>query len=107
MAESRGGKEDRRLKDSFQRLWEKGSNFVEPRQFQAALSSSQLKVKAKTLNVAGLQLADLVAHPSRNEILREHGLLAEALAPFAQQIVGILSRKYDRREEEVFGKKLL
>ena len=107
MAESRGGKEDRRLKDSFHRLWEKGSAFVEPQQFQKALSSSQLKVKPKTLNVAGLQLADLAAHPSRNEILREHGLLDRTLAPFAQQIVDILSRKYDRREENVFGKKLL
>lgn len=50
MAESRGGKEDRRLKDSFHRLWEKGTDFVEPKQFQESFTSQQLKVKPKSAN---------------------------------------------------------
>jgi Protein of unknown function (DUF3800) len=48
MAESRGGKEDRRLKDSFERLCEKGTEYISPERFQAVLTSKQLKVKPKT-----------------------------------------------------------
>jgi len=75
MAESRGGKEDMRLKASYTRLWQQGTDYVDPQQFQEALASRQLIVKPKLNNVSGLQLADLIAHPSRNEILQEHGLL--------------------------------
>lgn len=107
MAESRGGKEDRRLKDSFERLWEQGSNYVEPQQFQRALTSKQLKVKLKTNNIAGLQLADLIAHPSRNDILKENSLLERDIAPFTQKIIEILKDKYYQQRGKVFGKKML
>lgn len=107
MAESRGGKADRRLKDSFARLWERGTDYVDPGQFQGTLTSKQLKVKAKHNNIAGLQLADLLAHPSRNEILKEHGLWEKDIAPFAQRIIRILQGKYDQHGGRRFGKKLL
>ena len=106
MAESRGGKEDRRLKASFAGLWEQGNQYVEPAQFHERLTSKQLKVKTKANNVSGLQLADIVAHPSRNEILKDNGLLPE-VAPFAQQIIAILQQKYDRQGSRVFGKKFI
>jgi len=107
MAESRGGKEDRRLKDSFNRLWEHGTEYVDPPQFQRTLTSRQLKVKPKANNIAGLQLCDLVAHPSRNEILREHGQLGREMGPFANKIIEILRRKYDQRDGRTYGKKFL
>lgn len=107
MAESRGGKEDIRLKDSFYRLWKQGTDFVESEQFQDSFTSKQLKVKPKTANVSGLQLADLVAHPSRAEILHEEGLLGRELAPFSKQVIGILQEKYDCHEKRIFGKKFL
>jgi hypothetical protein len=107
MAESRGGKEDRRLKDSFTRLWEHGTEYVDPPQFQRTLTSRQLKVKPKANNIAGLQLCDLVAHPSRNEILREHGQLGREMGVFANRIIEILRRKYDQRDGRMYGKKFL
>ena len=55
---------DRRLKDSFTRVIEKGSDYIQPEVFAAHLTSRQLKVKPKSNNIAGLQLADLIAHPS-------------------------------------------
>lgn len=64
MAESRGRKEDRRLKDSFQRVYESGTEYVLPEKISWHLTSKQLKVKPKANNVAGLQLADLIAHPA-------------------------------------------
>jgi hypothetical protein len=107
MAESRGGKEDRRLKDSFQRLLKQGTDYVGPEQFQKSFTSSQLKVKPKTGNVCGLQLADIIAHPSRAEILDEKGLLGRPLAHFSQEIIKILRSKYDRQGGTIFGKKFL
>ena len=80
--------------------------YVEPDRFQEVLTSRELKVRPKTANVAGLQLADLVAHPSRAEILHESGF-QNPPAPFAQQVIEILQNKYDRRDGRLFGKKLL
>lgn len=107
LAESRGGKEDRRLKASFHRLWEKGTDYRAPEEFQKVLTSCQLKIKSKSNNVSGLQLADLIAHPSRNEILSEHGFMAREPAPFAQRVIAILQGKYDRERNRIFGKKFL
>jgi len=107
MAESRGGKEDMRLKGSFHRLWDKGTEYVEPSQFKESFTSSQLKVKPKSANVSGLQLADLIAHPSRSEILDEQGLLGRPLASFSNKVKKILEHKYDRRGETVFGRKFI
>lgn len=64
LAESRGGNEDRRLKDSFTRLHDNGTEYVPAAKFVTLLTSKQLKVKPKSNNIAGLQVADLVAHPS-------------------------------------------
>jgi len=107
IAESRGGKEDMRLKASFERLWKDGTDYVSPEQFQEALTSRQLKVKPKANNISGLQLADLIAHPSRNEILKEQGFLQKELGLFAQNVIRILQKKYDQHEGRMFGKKFL
>ena len=80
---------------------------MEADQFRKALTSSQLKVKPKANNISGLQIADLLAHPSRNEILGEHGLLTRELAPFAKRVIEILQRKYDQQGGRIFGKKFL
>ena len=90
MAESRGGKEDLRLKKSFTRLWEQGTQFAEPGQFQERFTSKQLKVKTKTNNIAGLQLCDLLAHSSRHEILWENRLIERPPAAFAEKVIRIL-----------------
>lgn len=106
MAESRGGKEDRRLKDSFNGLYRNGTDFIQPDRIQSRLTSSSLKVKNKANNIAGLQLADLLAHPSRNEILHDNNLLGRKLPPFGNKIIEILQDKY-YRGSRIFGKKLL
>ena len=107
MAESRGGKEDTRLKASFSKLWQEGTEYISPERFHNVLTSKQLKVKPKSNNISGLQIADLIAHPSRNEILNENNLLDRPIAPFAEKIVGILQEKYYQRTEKIFGKKFI
>lgn len=107
LAEARGKTEDMKLKESFARLSREGTEYIKPTRFQAVLTSRQLKVKPKSNNISGLQLADLLAHPSRNEILDENGLLEGSIAPFAQRIIRILQDKYYHREDRTFGKKFL
>ena len=107
LAESRGGKEDRKLKDSFSRLWREGTEYISPERIKTALTSKQLKVKPKSNNVAGLQIADMIAHPSRTEILLENGMRDADLAPFAKKIVEILSVKYYQHQGRIFGKKYI
>lgn len=107
MAESRGGREDIRLKKSFASLWIRGTDYITPERFAERLTSKQLKVKLKANNIAGLQLTDLLAHPSRKEILSERGLLEKEPAPFAQQVIRILQRKYDQQGGRMYGKKYL
>jgi len=107
MAESRGGKEDERLKQSFSRLWQKGTEYIKPERFHNVFTSKQLKVKPKANNISGLQLADLIAHPSRNEILQENGLLDRPLPPFGKKVIEILKNKYYQKGGCVFGKKFI
>ena len=110
MAESRGGKEDRRLKDSFERVYDQGSDYVSAAQFASQLTSRQLKVKPKANNIAGLQLADVIAHPSFRGTLARHNNQSLP-ANFGGQIAQVLeTAKYDQdaqRRIDGWGRKWL
>ena len=112
MVEARGGKEDSKLKDSYTRLYERGTDHIPAERWQERLTSRELKLKPKTANVAGIQLADLIAHPSRREVLIESRLLVDDRDIFGDQICAILRQsKYYRNlrtgQIEGYGKKLL
>jgi len=107
MAESRGKKEDKELMKVYSRLWENGGQHITAERFQKRFTSKNLKVNPKYKNISGLQLADIVAHPSRNEILNERGLLERNIAPFAESVIKILKDKYYAQNGNVYGKKLL
>ena len=107
MTESRGGKDDRRLKKSYTQLWEQGTPYLPPDRFQARLASKNLFVKPKSNNISGLQLADILAHPSRCDILREKDLLGRPMPAFGKKVVAVLATKYYQSKGQVFGKKFL
>jgi len=112
MVESRGGKEDSKLKDSYARLYARGTDNIPAEHWHERLTSCELKVRPKTAHIAGLQLADLIAHPSRREVLIGHQLLVDDRDTFGDQICTILRQsKYQRNwrtgQIEGYGKKLL
>ena len=112
MVESRGSKEDKKLMESYTRLYQRGTDHIPVDRWQARLTSHELKAKPKNANIAGLQLADLIAHPSRREILIEHQLITDNRDVFGDQICAILRQsKYNRNKYtgqiEGYGKKLL
>jgi len=111
MVESRGGKEDEKLKDSYRRLYANGTDPIPAERWQERMTSRELKVKPKSADIAGLQLADLIAHPSRREILLDNQLIADTRDIFGDKICAILrANKYMRSRSgqiQGYGKKLL
>jgi hypothetical protein len=94
MAESRGKKEDMRLKKSFSGIWERGTDLMDARQFQENLTSKELKVKPKANNIAGLQLADVLAYPAWKAALAQGAALPDNLTGRIGRL--LVNAKFDR-----------
>ena len=95
MAESRGGKEDKELKGSYERVYERGAWVFSASKIQRALTSKQLKLKAKNANIAGLQLADILAHPVKQKILIDNNRTPGPAAPFAGRLIQTARWKFN------------
>lgn len=110
LAESRGGKEDRRLKRSFRAVYDNGSQYLAPEVFSQRLTSKELKVKPKKINIAGLQIADLLAHPCFKAALARRNK-QPLPTTFGGKIADIVqAKKYDRSPSgkiEGWGRKWL
>lgn len=96
MAEWRGVKPNIKLEKAYAYIYNNGTPNMPRARFQRRLSSGQLKIKTKSANVAGLQLADILANPAgRDLICKKRG--EEMTAPFGRQIVKTLyDSKYHR-----------
>lgn len=93
MAESRGGREDRLLKEAFQAICEGGTRIHGPGFFQSVLTSRKIKIRRKTENIAGLQIADVLAHPMKFEALREYELVSPGPLTFGRKLCQALRGK--------------
>ena len=103
MIESRGGSEDMRLKKSFNKLIENGTQYLKSEEIKEVLTSVQLKVKPKTANVAGLQLADLLAHPIRRWIFKNILSKEEVKNTFADDILKKIEPKFFTYKGKISG----
>jgi Protein of unknown function (DUF3800) len=66
-AEARGKNEDNELAAAFQHIMTKGTRYNAAERFQAL--RCPLTFRRKTDNIAGMQIADLCAHPSARKLL--------------------------------------
>lgn len=111
LAESRGGREDLQLKAEYRHIYETGVYHRSAAWFQKALTSREIKLKPKSKNIAGLQLADIIAHPIKQEILYEKGCIVAVNPGFGSQLCQVLAGKYNRQvytgEVWGYGKKFL
>jgi hypothetical protein len=103
LIESRGSKEDIRLKKSFSNLYENGTEYIESQKFHKYLTSKNLKVKPKVANVNGLQLADLIAHPSRRQFLLHLNFQEKTKGIFGDKIIEVIQSKYYKKGNKLFG----
>ena len=108
LAESRGGEEDLQLKQAYRRVYESGTLLLGHEHYQRALTTHDLKLQPKRANIAGLQLADVLAYPVRQACLIEHGLLPDPGGVFGKQLVEAVQDKTHRHERtgqiEGYGK---
>jgi hypothetical protein len=110
LVESRGKKENIQLEKAYRHIYDHGSSHVPAMVFQERLTSRQLKIRQKSANVAGLQLADLIANPScRSLICEKTGV--QMKAEFGTRIETALKKnKYLKRYDGFipgWGKKWL
>lgn len=102
MVESRGAKEDMRLKKSFRTILESGTHNISSEDLQSHLTSLELKVKSKQSNIAGLQIADLIAHPARRWCFKNLYNIVDNKYTFGDRIIDILvSSKFFRYKREI------
>lgn len=95
MPESRQDR-DAFLQDAFRKVRAKGCDYVDAKRIASALRGDKLKFRRKIENSAGLQLCDLVAHPSHILVRAKMGHFVK-LGPFANEVAQILwKHKYDR-----------
>lgn len=97
LAESRGGQEDMQLKEAYRRAYESGTNIRDASYFQQVLTSKEIKLKPKLANIAGLQLADLLAFPCKQDILLENKRIVKYYGKFGGRILDITKKKYNFR----------
>ena len=106
LAESRGRREDMQLKEAYTGIYNSGTQFRPPDFFRAVLTSRELKLKPKKANIAGLQIADLLAYSSKRDVLLENGRLPEFREEsFRKKVCEIIKGKYNRNfsTEDVCG----
>ena len=109
MFESRGGKEDMRLKESYRKIFAEGTDYIKAADIDETLTSRELKIKPKSANISGLQLADLLAYPARRFALKHYGLLEDNRVTFNEQVIAVIKAKFFRKGEKLdgYGLKLL
>ncbi|EXL04947.1 hypothetical protein BG36_09000 [Aquamicrobium defluvii] len=96
MPEARGNAQDQALQAEFDRCQRSGTRYVDAREICQRIKAPSLKFRTKKNNSAGLQLCDLVAHPSHFTI-RQNLKHEVNLGPFCERVSEILVRqKYDR-----------
>ncbi len=96
MAESRGRREDEFLANAYNHIYVHGDRYHRAPWHQRVLTSSQLKLKKKSANIAGLQLADILAHPVKQTALYEYGRIVSPEGVFGARLSGAVNEKYNR-----------
>lgn len=93
MASHLGMKEDGILKTAYWVLYQRGGHGKYASFYRRGLSSNSLKIEHKEKNVAGLQLADLLAAPMVRRYLYERTGANDNVDGFARRVAEIGSRK--------------
>ncbi|HTV48295.1 MAG TPA: DUF3800 domain-containing protein [Phycisphaerae bacterium] len=96
MAESRGKEEDIQLKQAYRRVYESGTLIFPREHHQRALTSKDIKLQTKNKNIAGLQLADMLAHPVKQYCLVRKGLLPDPGPVFGKRLLEAVESKFNR-----------
>ena len=95
MAESRAREEDLQLKQAYHRVYESGTLLFDHEHHQRVLTSKDLKLRSKIANIAGIQLADILAHPVKQALLLEKSKIIESRRTFGKQVYEAAKKKFN------------
>lgn len=96
MPEGRDTKSNNNLQEAFSEVMQNGTKYISADRMNYRIRARKLKFRTKQHNIAGLQLCDLLAHPSHIHVREKMGHNV-SLGPFATKVVKILmEQKYDR-----------
>ncbi len=109
MFESRGGKEDMRLKESYSKIFSRGTEWIDPKSIEKTITSKELKIKPKSANISGLQVADLLAYPLYRYALKVFDKKDDGRITFNERILEVIKPKiYKNGNTRIgYGLKLL
>ena len=94
MAEARGKKNDRELKNVYRRFYKNGTQFVGPQNIQSVLTSNDIKIKEKIRAVAGLEMADLLTLATKFDALKRYSVIKALNRNFQENLIKIIEGKY-------------
>lgn len=91
VAEARSKEPDRKLKAAFSYFYVNGTQYVPSQIVQKRLTSRELKLEPKSSDICGLQLVEMIAHPS-HQAMKAVCLGEDMTARFGKIVVGILKQ---------------
>jgi len=98
LAESRGREEDLQLCEAYRRVYESGTLMFGHDHHQRALTSKDIKLKPKIANIAGLQLADILAYPVRQAMQLDMGAIQDPGENFGKRIYEVAKEKFNIKD---------
>lgn len=105
VAEPRFKQVDKALKKSFAYIYNHGTEHIPPAIIQKRLTSHEIKFDPKANNVCGLQLVEMIAHPS-HQSLKAEATGIPMTAEFGKRVVEVLEKsRYSRnpKTKEISG----
>jgi hypothetical protein len=95
VGEARGKNEDQQLKAAYAACYSGGEWNQSAEFYQKHLTSKEIKLFPKSKNVAGLQLADLLAHPAKTRCIINHSDQNREFSesPFGTQLADLFWQK--------------
>ncbi|MGN0960943.1 MAG: DUF3800 domain-containing protein [Christensenellales bacterium] len=103
MIESRDKEDDRRLSEVYRDMYKNGTAYVSGEDLRDYLSSVEIKIKPKTANIAGLQIADLLVTNIRNRILEKYKLKQGVPDSFGNQLINLIIPKIFKHNQKYWG----
>ncbi|MCX7021960.1 MAG: DUF3800 domain-containing protein [bacterium] len=94
LAESRGGNEDKMLKNAYEHTYHHGDVRNTSLLYHRTLTSKEIKLKPKNKNIAGLQLIDMLVANAKRWVLRKYDLTVMEISTFESRLVPIIESKF-------------
>jgi hypothetical protein len=96
VAESRGKREDGELMEAWNKFYAKGTWYAKTATIHQCLASDALIFRKKHQNIAGLQLADLLAYDATREVLIENERKRDEPSGMYPHVKAAVASKWDR-----------